>query len=340
MVKDFYNKEIDNMIVVTNLNAFFFNLSYKIKNDLNIKYFFDNLLNNIKNYENLSEIEKNNFEINIKEINDLLYLFLKSLKLDYYIKEQSSENMIKRCIVFPDYGGRTIIKQLSFLPLINLMSTKIKYNNYIKENPKRIQESLSVDLNKHQEEELFDEKISDKIRKFIPDENFVNYDLKIKYINDFEAFYNEEKKENIENFIKELLKIYDNDDLNKNSIIVGSILWDNNLNKILSKFEYFYSLFKEYNDKFEIKEKESLNLMEESFFKHINNISENNVEKIKITNNNFIGSIVLTIKNDLNEEEIKEITKFFIVKNKISLTTIKLQKKENKELIFTCLLEF
>lgn len=341
MIKDFYSKEIENMVAMTNYNAFAFNLSLKIKKDLNIMNFLNNLFENTKNYDiNSCSCENYDFENNVKEINDLLMLFLKSLKSDSYIKSQSSKDMIKACKVFPDYGGRTIIKLLSFLPLINLLSKKIRYKNYILENPKLIDNNYGINLDIIRKEEVLEIEVSKKIKKILPDEEFVNYKLKSEYINNFEKYYNEDIKENLDNFINNLIELYKNSENNKDLLIIGKVIWDNDFNKVLSNEEYFFSKYKEIKEEILNNEKLAIDFVEPKIKKHINRIINDNLESLEILNDNFLYNIILNLKNDLTEVEIKEICKFYIVNKDISLTNLELESKMNNKIIIKCIIDF
>jgi len=226
------------------------NLSYKLANDRNSIYFFENLIYNIQNYFTLDRMVQYHFKNDF----DAMFITLKK----FYIALQNevgttkmSADIIKCCNVFPDHIGERIIILISHLPIMELFNEQVKFKEML---------DLRVDLNStfmgqtiidHQEDVLFSEGLFSK--KFPDDSDFIDYKLRNRFLDKLEKEFNDSRKDELETAIMMISSLFK--ETNKNTvkslkIKLGSTYWDEDISVSNKNFETFKNVFLALNESF------------------------------------------------------------------------------------------
>lgn len=321
MIEEIYSKELEELNIVFNSQNVLVKTTRKLINDLNSQHFFKELIENIKKYDDLNNVELYRFKDDVKSMYKILIHLYLNLKKEKLTSEENYENMIKSCRVFPDFIGRDMIKLISYLPILKLIKTKIEYEEYI-EQKLDLNDKITISYMEEQQERLFGE---DSIvsNKFLEDEEFKDFKMKNDYVNKIEKEYNLIKKD-LNSCIKHLIELYEKvEDLEEFKIIIGSVQWEKNQSLktdllSLKVIEEILKMVKTYNDKKTNILKEIYDLLTEKLKMVVPNHKELIIEyKNKKS--------IFTFKNDdvLTKEMIKEIEKIIIIKSKKEIYHIK-----------------
>lgn len=315
------------------------NFSYKLKKDLNSKNFFDNFYNNIDNINNMSDYDRKQYVKDCNEMKTMLLMLNQALKADNYISSKNSSEMIKSCNVFPDRTGREMIIQLSFLPLLRLFC-ELQNIEKIKQS-REFFTNYNKTLIEDQNEKLFGKGNIFRKVDYDDDEEFIDYNIKLKYLEKLENESNL-KKDNLEKSIKDLLEIYfSSNNKEETMVIMGSAYWDNDNKKSKERTEQFSVIFEKMFQSFEEETNKKISILTDVLTNKISNlIKDNKLVNVELSKDqSFSGNILITFENEINSEEIKQIQSIIICKSEMDLHKIKHKQNSNNIYEFSCYLD-
>lgn len=212
------NTEKDHLNILLNKKNVIQNISYKLAYDKNVISFFDSLIGNIKNYNNMDRMERYYFEKDFTEIRKALKLFFDVLFREYH--EIPIEKIIKCCNVFSDNIGKRIVMQISYIPLLDGFMHRIRYEKNKKDY------------------------VDDKAMKTILSFDFTDYNKKNEYLLKQIKEY-EKNEDDIDMSIKILIREYEQTkDINKFKIELGKQVWNDKATKQNRDIENFGKVVK------------------------------------------------------------------------------------------------
>lgn len=341
MINGVFTEEKNNMKILINAKNSLQNFSYRLSNDLNAKEFFTNVIENIKKFDSLSDdvtserMFKYHFVNDLKEMREVLHLFFSGLQSKDDIKSRTSEELIKCCRIFPDNIGKRIIRQISYIPLLDLFHEKQAYLEYLNNKINLDEKSMGQTPLEYQKESIFSDSLFSK--KFPKDEDFIDYAMRNRYVEILEKEYFETKRDEINNALNILIEQYEKHD--KAPLIIGSAYWDNKQKINSSKIQAFKDVVNAMTKTFKKNELERISKLEfilqtkiEDDFEHKVSI----IKSLKIENTDG-GLITIDTNSNLSQNEIDKICKIFIVKDKMELIHISfLNNIDEKSYVFKC----
>jgi hypothetical protein len=226
MISMVYENDIKNASVLLNAKNVMMNFLYKVKNDKNINYFLANIYDLSNKYEELEHMEKYYFRDNVKDTLKVLHHLFIGFREINYIKEKSAKDMIKPCIVLSDHNGESLIRYISYIPILKLLNEKKEYEELIKEKMDFDSEKKHFfDYESEQKRKIFGSGFGTV--KFPKDSDLTNYRLKNEHIEFREKEYKESRKEEISESISKIIEQYSILENKKDFYVtVGSIYWD------------------------------------------------------------------------------------------------------------------
>jgi hypothetical protein len=225
MISGLFDKENKELQTIISQNQVIQNISHKLIHDKNSKDFFNKLIYNIENYESIERMDRVYFEKNFKEMFKTLYLFYKALTLNNKLKNLNSKEIKIPCRVFPDYIGQRFMILISNLPIMELFYEELKYKEIFN---KYIGDSISCGetMEEMQNRRLFS-KDSITYLKFADDKEFLNYELRDKYIDSIKEDYENDRKAVIQEGLNHLLEVYKtSNNIKDTKLLIGSTYWD------------------------------------------------------------------------------------------------------------------
>lgn len=341
MIDMIFNNETQQMKNIINAKNIVQNFSYKIRNDMNSKDFFENVIQKIKNYESLERMEKYYFEKDLIAMREVLHLLYSGLQSIDYIKTKTAQEMIKACNVFPDYIGRRMIMQISYIPLIDLFYEDLKYKEFINKKTNLEERNCGGTILEDQQERLFNKK-SIFNNKFPKDEDFIDYKMRNNFIEILENKYNDKRKEEIANALNILLLHYENSkNIDETIVLIGATYWDNKQNVQSTRIQSFKDALEAMASVFEKDKNEKINKLEIILNGKLSQIIDPiGIEELKLTVENDRGIIKLKTKSPIENTHVEEITKIYIIKSKMELIKIVLKQSSfNEQFEFECEVE-
>lgn len=341
MIDMIYNNETQQMKNIINAKSIVQNFSYKIRNDLNSKHFFENIVKNIRNYASLERMEKYYFEKDLIAMREVLHLLYSGLQSIDYIKRKTAQEMIKACNVFPDYIGKRMIMQISYIPLIDLFYEDFKYREFIDKKINLEVRNCGGTILEDQQERLFNKK-SIFNNKFPKDEDFIDYKMRNNYVDILKQEYDDKRKEEISFALNILLLQYENSkNIEETSVLIGATYWENKQKVQSTKIQSFKDALEAMVCAFDKDKNEKINKLEIILNDKISQIiNPIGIEELKLTVENEKGIIKLITKSPLENSHIEEITKIFIIKSKMELVKIILKQSSfNENFEFQCEIE-
>ncbi len=341
MIETIFNKEKEQIKHILNVRNIIQNISYKISNDLNSKYFFDNVINYIRNYDSLDRMIQYQFKRDLKEMREILNLLYAVLKNFEDTKNKAAEDIIKPRSIFPDNIGKRIISQISYIPILELFYKDLKYKEYIADKIDLQKKFCGDTPQENQRKKLFN-RANPFNKKFPKDEDFIDYEMKNELIEIVEKEYEKEKEE-IKNSLNILLLQYENStDINKTLLLIGAAYWENEKKSESSQFEALKKSMEAISKAFNQNEAEKLNTLEILLSQQILEIiTPIAIDSLKISINKNGGLIELKTKMPISEKQLENILKIFIIKTKKELLHIKLLEPslDNQNFKFSCDIE-
>ena len=214
--------ERDHLNILLNKKIVIQNISYKLAHDKNVISFFDSLIGNIKNYNNMDRMERYYFEKDFTEIRKILNLFFDVLFREY--RKIPVEKIIKCCNIFSDNIGKRIVMQISYIPLLDGFVHRIHYEKNKKD--------------------YIDDETMKTISSIGSTDDFTDYDKRNKYLLEQIKEY-EKNKDDIDNAINILIKEYEQTkDINKFKIELGKQVWNDKVAKQNRDMENFAKVIK------------------------------------------------------------------------------------------------
>lgn len=225
MISTIFDEEKEKMRSIINAKQIIENISYKLAHDLNSIAFFNEVVDNIENYSSLERMKKYYFDRNLEEMRDVLHLLYHTLLTNSPIKEKTAEEIVKCCNIFPDNIGKRIIILLSYIPLIDLFYEDLQYHKYFKNYTNLENKMMGETMLEHQHDRLFKESIFSKT--FPKDEEFIDYELRNKFVNNLKKKYENVRENEISEALALILAHYkDNNNSEKIKVLIGSTYWD------------------------------------------------------------------------------------------------------------------
>jgi len=335
-----FEKEKEELKTIINTKTILQNIDYKLRNDKNVKLFMENLVENIKTYDdkdmNKTDERMHNyyFKKDFEEMFELLLLYKYSFETVSTLKKYKGEDIAKCCNVFPDYIGEHIIRMFAYLPLMELFNKKIKYEDYINEKKDLNKKIFNQTPKEYQLERLFGENILNKRNIFKKAEDFIDYELKNKYIEKVEEKYEKEIKKDLKNnldfFINKLSRDNTEKEIKQQEIYIGIAYWNESFatdDKMIESFKKVLNsivgnLEKEKKKKYEFVEKVLKGIIKNN--DKIKKYLINDLIDLKINKDEKL-IITLSYKEENLELEkiIKEIEEIYIITTKVEVTDIK-----------------
>lgn len=334
MIFDNEKKEMKNIIDSKNIIQ---NFSYKLEYDKNSKHFFKNIIQNIKSYDRLEIMEKYHFEKDLKEMREVLHLLYRGLMSEDKIKDKTAEELKKCCNIFPDNIGKRILRKISYIPLIDLMYEKILLKEYINKKIDVNKNFCGTTILEEQERKIFNDS-----NMFPKDEDFIDYDMRNKYIEKLESEKDDILKDEA---LQILINQYDKaEDIKSVEILIGAAYWEEKQNINRQTVESLKEAINKMSEAFKSKEKEKITELEKMLEKilknKILNINEFILKELSITiKDGELGEIKLITTRELSANEIEKIEKIIILYRNIELHRIKLIENNKNELLFIFYIE-
>ena len=201
--------ENDYLSILLNKKVTIQNISYKLEHDKNITSFLNDLIDNIENFNKLDKIEQYYFTKDFKEMRKTLTLLLDVLFREY--KDVPIEKIVKCCNIFPDNIGERIVKQISYIPLLNGFAHTINYYEW----EKNLMSEETLNFFKSEYYDIEDD--------------FTDYDRKNAFILKKIKEY-KENKDDIDTALSILITSYKNArDINKFKIELGKKVWNDKI---------------------------------------------------------------------------------------------------------------
>lgn len=362
MIETMFEKEKEQLSVIINSKSIIQNISYKLSKDKNSIDFFENLITNIKNYWNMDnnvtkERMHNYYFLNdLKEMYKILNFLNQSLRSVDLTKNKTAEEIAKCCSVFPDHIGERIIISLSYLPIINLFYEKIKYLNYVSSYVDLDKKTMGETVLEYQKDRLFN-KDSLFGNKFPDDEDFIDYAMKNKYIDELKKEFNDTRSSELDEGINHLLPLYKSDNLRESTLLIGMTYWDERTKVSSENSEKFKEAILALTMSFDKDKAEKIEKLETMFVSEIKSQLNKDIVYIEIKEENKQSFIEIdpgdtSNKKEsnqffmeidcgeiLSEEEIFSIQKIFILKKDYELTNVNLHSSVDCQYIFKCKIE-
>lgn len=341
MIETIYNTENDSLSILINSKAILQNISHKLANDKNSIEFFATLVSNIENYDSLERMEKYYFENDFRAMFKTLRLFYRGLQSDDYIKAVSSEKLIKCCNVFPDHIGERIVMQISHLPIMELLYEDLKYREFL-EKLTSGDAGMGQTMKEYQEERLFSDGLLSV--KFPDDDNFVDYDLRNRYVEKLKDEYEDSRKDEINIAIKILLDVYkSSEDLKATKLQIGATYWDEKISLTSKNADGFKDAIMALSSSFEKECEEKLKKLTMILKDEFENVITAKIDTIYMSKQkeaDRVYYISISTEKELLDEEIASMLKVFVLKKDYECTDLLLDSNfDNKKLVFKCEVE-
>ena len=337
MIETIFDKENEQLSILFNSKNILQNISYKLENDRNSIYFFENLISNIENYDNLPRMQKYYFDNDFKAMYKTLKMFYRGFQSDIRFKKMDASDMLKCCKAFPDHIGERIIGLISYIPIMDLFYEKLKYVEFINKKSSSVE-----NMKKYQSEKLFSDGLLSKT--FPNDDSFIDYKLKNEYLSKLEVEYETTRKEEISTALSIMINMYNgSENIEETKINIGSAYWQrkidistDNTSALKKVIEGMSKAMRKSNDE----KLDKLLFILKNEFEDITNVKIDNIfiSKKKDTNRTYFISINST--KEYSKENISAMLKVFVLKNDYECTNLTLDSNfENKNIIFTCSIE-
>jgi len=247
-MQDIFDNDNRNLGVLINSKNIFQNINYKLKKDRNCIHFFKNIVNNIKNYDKLKNMEQFYFDNDFNEIVPLLNKYAYALKSDLFFKTKNYNEFSKPCSLFPDHIGKSIITFLGYLPLLNTFNEKLTYIKYISKEIDLEKKFMGATYLEDQYEKLFEKNIFSK--RYPSDDDFIDYKLRNKYIKKLKKDVDINKINESIDLMLNVFKEKNDEEIKKIFFTMGCTYWEsitNNSNSnsdLMKTFNLFLENFK------------------------------------------------------------------------------------------------
>ena len=243
MIEMMFNEDKENLRTIIHSKSVIQNITYKLKNDLNTKSFMDNVVDNIENYDSMERMKKYGFKNDLTEMREVLNLLYRGLQSIENTRNKTAAEIVECCSVFPDTIGERLMKQLAYIPIMDLFYEKILYEEYLKKYVKLDEESMGTTQLKHQRDKLFKKTILSKL--FPEDKEYINYELRNEYIEKLRKDYEGGRLKEIDDTLGILLTLYKNrSEGDKNILSIGITYWDKRNKLRLEEVEAFAEVIK------------------------------------------------------------------------------------------------
>lgn len=188
-----YQEEIDMLRGIISQKQVIQNTYYRLSHDSNLKRYLTQAVNYAKTGGSRDAMGFNDWCFVIKQneqVMKILHLLVASL-LEIYI-DKSADDIAKPCSMFPDHGGKTLLRILGFMPLLELVSEHVKFSNLIRDYTPLDGEAGMIE---YQRDRLFSKSNFVRGSKFPSDDEFTDYALKNKYIETLKVDFSESEVE-------------------------------------------------------------------------------------------------------------------------------------------------
>jgi hypothetical protein len=226
VIKETYKTEMLVMQSMMNERTAIMNIFYKIRNDENIKKFLKVLPDYVINEDNLSWNEKYTFEKNVEDVFRLIDIFIQTLMTIDRTKDKTAKEIAKHCNIFSDSIGELMMYVISYFPLMQLINTKLLYENHFKRHIDNEEDSIGRSHEQYIRNEIFGEMAFTFPRK----DNFIDFKLRNEHIELRRNEYESSEKDEIQSKLMILAKALNQGDTEKEQYIsrvtIGSMYWD------------------------------------------------------------------------------------------------------------------
>jgi len=306
MIKSLFEESQKKMNTIINQHHIVANIVYQLSKDLNTKTALSNLIDNCSNYDTLERMAKYHLNKDILALNQIIGSLLQTMKSVGTIKDKTGKEIAKPCLVFNDNIGKTTLRLLSHLPLLRLMSARIKYEemNKNKDGDPRTMEVIAD----HKNGRLFDRECF-TFKEFPDDADFEELALKKKVYQERAKHYESEVKSELDDNISKLCVEP------SNRVDFGAAFWD-----IQSQPKVNNNALKETIEamcaSFQSEKQEKLDKLIAIFKSELDIDGDVNIDV------NKLNTIIINTANELGDAKMTAIQKFWMLKKDFEITSI------------------